>query len=73
MPIKAIARKYAAVEGRVSVVPMRLVINNMGSPQKLPLLRRGDVEVRFGQPLTFAPGHSYADATTAIERAVKTL
>jgi long-chain acyl-CoA synthetase len=62
-----------AVEGRVPVVPLRLVINKMGSPQKLPLLRRGDVEVRFGQPLAFAPGHPYEDATAAIEQAVKAL
>ena len=62
-----------AVEGRVPVVPMRLVINAMGSPEKLPFLRRGGVEVRIGAPLTVSFSTSYEDATAAIESAVKAL
>ena len=62
-----------AVEGRVPVVPMRLDIAKFGSPSRLPLLRRGRVEVRFGPPLTFPPGTDYQHATSTIEEAVKSL
>ena len=46
-----------AVEGRVPVVPIRLDVTKFGSPSRLPLLRRGHVEIRFGPPLTFPPRH----------------
>ena len=62
-----------AVEGRVPVVPMRLDVAKFGSPSRLPLLRRGRVEIRFGSPLTFPPGTDYQQATSTIEEAVKAL
>ena len=62
-----------AVEGRVPVVPMRLDVAKFGSPSRLPLLRRGRVEIRFGPPLTFSPGTDYQQATSTIEEAVKAL
>ena len=62
-----------AVEGRVPVVPMRLDVTKFGSPSRLPLLRRGRVEIRFGPPLTFPPGTDYQQATSTIEEAVKAL
>ena len=62
-----------AVEGRVPVVPMRLDVTKFGSPSRLPFLRRGRVEIRFGPPLTFPPGTDYQDATSTIEEAVKAL
>ena len=62
-----------AVEGRVPVVPMRLDVAKFGSPSRLPLLRRGRVEVRFGPPITFPPGTDYQHATSTIEEAVKSL
>ena len=62
-----------AVEGRVPVVPMRLDVTKFGSPSRLPLLRRGRVEIRFGSPLTFPPGTDYQQATSTIEEAVKAL
>ena len=62
-----------AVEGRVPVVPMRLDVAKFGSPSRLPLLRRGRVEIRFGPPLTFSPGTDYQDATSTIEEALKAL
>ena len=62
-----------AVEGRIPVVPMRLDVTRFGAPSKLPLLRRGRVEIRFGPPLTFAPGSDYQQATSAIEQAVESL
>ena len=62
-----------AVEGRVPVVPMRLDVAKFGSPSRLPFLRRGRVEIRFGPPLTFPPGTDYQDATSTIEEAVKAL
>ena len=62
-----------AVEGRVPVVPMRLSVNRFGSPSRLPLLRRGRVEIRFGPPLTFLPGTDYQQATSTIEDAIKSL
>ena len=60
-----------AVEGRLSVVPLRLDVHNTGSPARFPLLRRGTVEIGFGKPLTFTPQTSYLEATAAIEEAVR--
>ena len=62
-----------AVEGSVPVVPLRLQVNRLGSPSLITFLRRSDVEIRFGKPLTFPPGTSYQEATQAIEDAVKAL
>ena len=62
-----------AVEGRISVVPLRLHIHRLGSPKRFPFFRRGSVEVSFGEPLSFPPGTDYQDATAAIENAVKSL
>ena len=62
-----------AVEGRIPVVPLRLHIHKLGSPQRFPFFRRGSIEVRFGEPLNFPPGTDYQDATAAIENAVKSL
>ena len=62
-----------AVEGRLPVVPMKLHINRLGSPAGFPILRRGSVEVRFGEPITFPPTMAYQDATNAIEDAVRAL
>ncbi len=62
-----------AVEGRIPVVPLRLHIHSLGSPRRLPIFRRGSIEVRFGAPLSFPPGTDYQDATAAIENAVKSL
>ena len=62
-----------AVEGRIPVVPLRLHIHKLGSPQRFPFFRRGSIEVRFGEPLSFPPGTDYQDATAAIENAVKSL
>ena len=62
-----------AVEGRVPVVPLRLRIDRMGTPARFPILRRGRVEVRLGAPLRFPAGTDYAEATEAIEEAVKGL
>ena len=62
-----------AVEGRIPVVPLRLHIHRLGSPARFPFLRRGSVEVSFGEPLSFPPGTDYQDATAAIENAVKSL
>ncbi len=62
-----------AVEGRLPVVPMKLHINRLGSPAKFPVLRRGSVEIRFGEPIIFPPTTAYQDATNAIEDAVRAL
>ena len=62
-----------AVEGRTPVVPLRLYIHRLGFPVRFPVLRRGRVEVRLGEPLSFSPGTDYQDATSAIEEAVKSL
>lgn len=62
-----------AVEGRIPVVPLRLHIHRLGSPTRFPFLRRGSIEVRFGEPLSFPPGTDYQEATAAIENAVKAL
>ena len=62
-----------AVEGRIPVVPLRLRIDRMGSPARFPILRRGRVEVRLGQPIVFPAGTDYMQATAAIEQAVRGL
>ncbi len=62
-----------AVEGRIPVVPLRLYIHRLGSPTRFPVLRRGRIEVRLGEPLIFPPETDYQDATSAIENAVKSL
>ena len=74
-PIKPFMRGagLVAVEGQIPVVPLRLHIHDLGSPARFPLLRRGRVEVRLGEPLSFSPGTDYEDATWAIENAVKSL
>ena len=64
---------FVAVEGRIPVVPLRLYIHRLGFPARFPVLRRGRVEVRLGEPLSFSPGTDYQDATSAIEEAVKSL
>ena len=55
-----------AVESHTPVVPVHLVSQPSGG-------LRPQVEVRFGQPLRFAPGTSYLDATSRIEEAVRAL
>ncbi len=62
-----------AVESGIPVVPLKLHIHSIGAPTSFPILSRGDVEVRFGAPLTFPRGTSYDRATEMIEQAVKTL
>ncbi len=62
-----------AVESGIPVVPLKLHIHSIGSPTSFPILRRGDVEVRFGAPLTFSRGTAYDEATEMIEQAVRTL
>ncbi len=62
-----------AVEGGIPVVPLRLHIRELGAPARFPLLRRGKVEVRLGEPLSFPPGTDYQAATSAIEGAVRSL
>ena len=62
-----------AVEGRLPVIPIKLHIGRLGAPVRFPVLKRGSVEVRFGEPLTFSPGTPYQEATQAIEQAVRAL
>ena len=62
-----------AVEGKLPVVPLRLHIHALGSPLRFPVLPRGDIEIRFGEPLSFSPGTDYQEATNVIELAVKAL
>ena len=52
---------------------MKLHINRLGSPTGFPILKRGSVEVRFGEPMSFPPTTAYQDATTEIENAVRAL
>ncbi|MDO8678730.1 MAG: AMP-binding protein [Acidobacteriota bacterium] len=62
-----------AVEAGVPVLPMRLDVLRPGSPDGrgwLPPVR-GRVRISFGAPLRFAPDTTYAEATAALERAVR--
>jgi len=64
-----------AVEGATQIVPMKLIVRTASSLlDRLPGGRlRGDVEVRFGDPLYFPAGTDHADATHALEAAVAAL
>ncbi|MCY3543356.1 MAG: AMP-binding protein [Chloroflexi bacterium] len=62
-----------AVESGIPVVPVKLDILKLGSPSDFPVLGRGEVEVRFGSPITFSRATSYEDATDRIEQAVRSL
>ena len=62
-----------AVEGRLPLIPIRLHIHKMGFPSRLPLIRRGEIEVRFGKPLAFPSGTGYEEATAAIEDTIRNL
>ena len=62
-----------AIEAGAPVVPMHLTIHRMGSPKLVPVMRRGSIEIRFGEPIRFAPDTSYDEATRIIEDAVKAL
>ncbi len=61
------------VGGRVPVIPLKLKVIRTGFPRYFPLLSRGEVEIRFGEPLIFGPGVTYQDATVQIEEAVRAL
>ncbi len=62
-----------AVEGRLTVVPMKLHIHRFGAPARFPVLKRGSVEVRFGEPINFLPATDYQEATSVVEDAVRSL
>jgi long-chain acyl-CoA synthetase len=62
-----------AVELGVPVVPVHIQGTFEVMPKDQKVLRRGRVRVRFGQPLQFATRTSYAEATRAIEEAVRGL
>ncbi len=63
-----------AVEAQVPVIPLKLIIHNIGWPSYFPIiLKRGKIEIRFGKPLNFTPNTSYLDATKALEEAVRAL
>ena len=64
---------FVAVEGHIPVVPLRLHVHKLGSPSRFPVFKRGSVEIRFGEPLTFLPGTDYQTATSEIEEAVRGL
>jgi long-chain acyl-CoA synthetase len=62
-----------AVESRTPVVPIRVVLQKGGVFDRAGLLSRGQVEVRFGQPLMFDRRTGYREATEKLEAAVRAL
>ena len=62
-----------AVEGKLPVIPIKLHIKRLGAPVQFPVLKRGSVEIRFGEPMTFSSSTPYQEATSAIEQAVHAL
>jgi long-chain acyl-CoA synthetase len=62
-----------AVEAMVPIVPLRLVVHSAGSPKKAPFLRHGRLDVEIGEALSFDKSTDYLEATSVIERAVKSL
>ncbi len=59
-----------ATQARVPVVPMRLQVTRYGFPAYAPMLRRGRVELRIGEPIIFDANVTTEEAADAIERAV---
>jgi long-chain acyl-CoA synthetase len=62
-----------AVEGNVPVVPLKLKIRKMALVDRMGWPLRGDVEVVFGDPITFASGTDPIVATQRLEAAVAAL
>ena len=73
-PFKAGAG-LVAVDGATPVVPMKLIVHSASTLfDRLPGSRlRGDVEVRFGEPLYFPAGTDPVAATQTLEDAVRAL
>lgn len=62
-----------AIETGVPVLPMRIDIVRPGFYEGKWLPHpHGRVRVNIGEPITFAPGTSYAEATAKLEEAVRT-
>jgi long-chain acyl-CoA synthetase len=63
-----------AVEMQVPVVPVAILGSERILPPDTALpRRRGQVEVRFGRPMSFKPEEEYAQATQKIEAAISEL
>jgi 1-acyl-sn-glycerol-3-phosphate acyltransferase len=60
-----------AVELSVPVVPINVSGTYEILPKNQAIPRRGNIRVRVGKALRFKPGTAYADATQALEEAVK--
>jgi 1-acyl-sn-glycerol-3-phosphate acyltransferase len=62
-----------AVEARVPVVPMWIEVDRQSRVQGPHWPWRGAFTVYLGEPLTFAPGTPYGEATARIGSAVRAL
>ena len=62
-----------AVEARLPVVPIRVDVEKKGRPGAIPVLRRGHLTIRFGEPISFGPATPYDEAVRTIESAVRAL
>ncbi len=62
-----------AVESHTPVVPIRVVLHKGGVFDGAGLLSRGDVEIRFGQPIKYPRREDYRVATEQLEAAVRAL
>ena len=62
-----------AVGSRTRVVPVRVRLHKGSVFDGAGLFSRGEVEVRFGKPITFARRTDYREATTQLETAVRAL
>ena len=61
------------MESRTPVVPVRVRLHKGSVFDGAGLFSRGEVEVRFGEPMTFARRTDYREATTQLETAVRAL
>ena len=62
-----------AVESRTPVVPVRVLLHKGSVFDGAGLFSRGEVEVRFGEPMMFTRRTDYREATTQLETAVRAL
>ena len=72
VPFKAGAG-LITVESRTTVVPVRVRLHKGNVFDGAGLFSRGEVEDRFGEPITFARRTDYREATMQLETAVRAL
>ena len=64
---------FVAMESQTPVVPIRVKLIKEGIFEGATFPKRGKVAVQIGQPIVFARGTDYLEATETLEQAVRAL